>query len=44
MFFEIVETGLEERFQQKDIQRIYKFCQYASGRIPKPMPMVDMHE
>ena len=40
LFFDIVESGLNDRFKVDDIPRVFKFCQYAKSEIPAPSPKV----
>jgi hypothetical protein len=40
LFFEIVESGLNDRFKIDDIPRVFKFCQYAKSEIPAPSAKV----
>lgn len=40
LFFDIVESGLNDRFQMKDVSRVFKFCQYAKNEIPAPSPKI----
>jgi hypothetical protein len=44
LFFEIVESGLADRFDSEIISKIYKFCQYAKNLIPAPVPQGFMHD
>lgn len=37
MFFEIVESGLSEKFEELEITRIKKFCASTKGEIPPPI-------
>lgn len=39
LFFEIVESGLKDRFEPSDIERVFKFCSYAKGELA--MPFID---
>ena len=40
LFFDIVESGLNDRFEVEDIPRVFKFCQYAKSEIPAPSAKV----
>lgn len=40
LFFEIVESGLNDRFKVDQIPRVFKFCQYAKSEIPAPSAKV----
>lgn len=40
LFFEIVESGLKDRFKVDEIPRVFKFCQYAKSEIPAPSAKV----
>ena len=45
LFFEIVESGLRDRFPQAaDVARVWQFCQYAKGEAKPPSPQVRMHD
>ena len=45
LFFDIVESGLNDRFPEKEeIARVFKFCEYAKSEIPKPNPLGAMHD
>jgi hypothetical protein len=44
MFFEIVESGLKDRFKDEEISRVYNFCRYAKDELPKPTPAAHMHD
>jgi hypothetical protein len=44
LFFEIVESGLNDRFKEDDVPRVFKFCQFAKGEIPSPSAKVMMHD
>jgi aspartate beta-hydroxylase len=44
LFFDIVESGLNDRFKEDDVPRVFKFCQYAKNEIPAPSAKVMMHD
>ena len=44
LFFDIVESGLQDKFETSDIARVYRFCEYAKLEIPGPKPLGDMHD
>ena len=45
LFFEIVESGLKDRFPQADdVARVWQFCRYAKGEAKPPSPQVRMHD
>lgn len=44
MFFDIVRSGLEDRFEKDDIARVYKFCDYSTGIISPPKGNTFGHE
>ena len=44
LFFEIVESGLSDRFDPSKIAKVKKFCDYAKGMIPAPQTSHFMHE
>ena len=45
LFFDIVESGLNDRFPEKsEIARVFKFCEYAKSEIPRPDPLGLMHD
>ncbi len=44
LFFNIVETGLLDRYKLNEIERILKFCQYTKQQIPLPQINITMHE
>ena len=44
LFFEIVETGLKERYENEEASRIFKFCQYAKNELDSPVSIVKGHE
>ena len=44
LFFEIVESGLSDRFEENDISKVMKFCQYAKNMLPAPKPQGYMHD
>jgi Aspartyl/Asparaginyl beta-hydroxylase len=44
LFFEIVESGLSDRFSESEIPRVIKFCEYAKGEIAAPKPLAPLHE
>ena len=35
-FFKIVEAGINDMYDQKDTQRIMRFCQFAKFELPLP--------
>jgi len=44
LFFDIVESGLNDRFDEDAITKIHKFCQYAKCIISAPEPQGFMHD
>lgn len=44
LFFEIVESGLEDRFSRSAVPRVWKFCQYAKNEITPPPPQGPGHD
>eukprot|EP00601_Ochromonadales_sp_CCMP2298_P009253 CAMPEP_0173203708 /NCGR_PEP_ID=MMETSP1141-20130122/19679_1 /TAXON_ID=483371 /ORGANISM="non described non described, Strain CCMP2298" /LENGTH=310 /DNA_ID=CAMNT_0014129215 /DNA_START=117 /DNA_END=1049 /DNA_ORIENTATION=+ len=44
LFFEIVESGLDDRFEKEEISRIGRFCQSAKLEVPYPKPLGNMHD
>lgn len=44
LFFNIVESGLQDRFSPGDIARVLKFCAYARGEATPPVPTQPHHE
>lgn len=44
LFFEIVESGLADRFDSSSISRVKKLCDYTNGKIPTPKSSSFMHE
>ena len=45
LFFEIVESGLNDRFPERnEIERVFTFCKYATSELPKPKPLGLFHD